>query len=169
MCFITFLAIYQCKFRFGQFWKKSWDWVRPTPTFTENLFLGLPLLCLLNIERRMVGDAQKSLIQKHHWNDEISFWFFPLGSIHLFKHSRNYPSLHSDVESPKNWDKSTPTRIRPSDFWGKTCIFGSIYMAVGGKKGMDNGDRHTYLAIFWPWLCMDLRGGSWICIVTVGE
>ena len=41
----------------------GWDKI---PTLTENLFLGLPLLCLLNIERRMVGDAQKSLIQKHH-------------------------------------------------------------------------------------------------------
>ena len=34
-------------------------------------------------------------------------------------------------------------------------------MAVGGKKGDYNGGRHTYLAIFWPCLCMDLPGGGW--------
>ena len=48
MCFITFLAIFQGKFSFGQFW--SWDWVRPpppslgqNPNFCRKFVLNAPL------------------------------------------------------------------------------------------------------------------------------
>ena len=50
VCFITFLAIYQGKFIFGQFWKKlGFGQILPPtpwakfPTITENLFWRLPL------------------------------------------------------------------------------------------------------------------------------
>ena len=35
--FITFLTIYKGKFCFGQFYKKNWDWVRPSPPIWDKI------------------------------------------------------------------------------------------------------------------------------------